>query len=186
MNPKNPAILVERVIAFAKIVYPKHNLENHILPAVRIGADFARQLSADRLIVETALYLHDTGRILFFYKYHEQVGYYLTKALLPLLGYTKEQVHAIACCVKVHSGKGIHPFDTIEAEIVANADAVAQFENFLYMFSIHFATHGRDLEKTKGWLSRKYERSWQTKLTLAVSRDRVMQVYPGIKQALEL
>ena len=175
---------VAGVRSFAQIVYPRHNFVNHILPAVRIGAELADELSAEKIIVESSIYLHDIGRIIFFYRFHERVGYYVSKTILPLLGFTKEQTNAISYCVLVHSGTGAANFETIEAEIVANADAVSQFENFPYMFSIYYCTHGKDIEKTKDWLKRKYERAWQTKLTLEVARNRVIDDYEAIEKIL--
>ena len=147
--------------------------------------EFAEQLSADKVIVETAAYLHDIGRVVFFYRFHEEIGYYVSKIILPLFGFTKEQTNEISYCVLVHSATGTPHFKTIEAEILANADAISQIENFLYMFSIYYCTHGKNIEKTKAWLREKYERAWHQKLTLKIARSRVDHVYAITKKLID-
>lgn len=184
MRYKNSKNAIHRVRALAQIIYPKHNFANHILPVVRIAIELADQLSADKTIVEAAAYLHDTGRLLFLYKFHERVGYQVSKTILPLLGFSKEQTNAISYCVLVHSGTSTTHFKTIEAEIVANADAISQFENFLYVFSIYYCTHGKNIDKTKTWLMGKYENAWHSKLTLEIARDRVNEIYPRIESLI--
>jgi HD superfamily phosphodiesterase len=154
---------------------------NHILPVVRIAGELAEELSADRDIVAAAAYLHDIGRVVFLYRWHAAVGATLARLVLPLLGYTPAQARRVAACIRAHRGA---PFPTLEAEIVANADAAAQLENPLYLLAIHFATHGRDLAATRAWLRAKYARDWQTKLTLPAARRRVEGEYERIKKYL--
>ena len=184
MEYYNNKKLIKRVALFSKLLYPKHNFLNHILPAVKIGKELAKELRADSLIVESASYLHDIGRIIYRYKNHEKRGSLISKVMLPLFGFSQNQVDEICYCILVHDATVSSEFKTLEAEIVANADALSQFENFLYMFSIYYSTHGKDIEKTKDWLKNKYERTWQTKLTLNIAKERVNDEYETIKKYL--
>jgi HD superfamily phosphodiesterase len=169
----------------ARRIYPRHNFENHILPAVRIALDLAGALGANAGIVEPAVYLHDLGRVVFLYRYHAQVGASLARIILAVSGYANIQARAICYCVRVHESKPEAGFQTTEAEIVANADALSQIENFLYMFAIHWATHGRHTERTRRWLKEKLERNLENKVTLEIARARYSADYACLKFLLD-
>lgn len=64
-----------------------------------------------------------------------------------------------------------------------NADAVAQFDQYLYLFAIYYS-HRKNLEKTKRWILKKLERNWNTKLTLPGLRKEIRPIYEKIRKEL--
>jgi HD superfamily phosphodiesterase len=173
-------MLLEKVKRFAKHVYPAHMFRNHILPAVDIAGEFADTLDANKRNTQIAAYLHDIGRVP--HPFHAAVGNYVSRVVLRWCGCPKKDIDEICYCIRVHEGK--KGFNTIEAEIVANADAVSQFENFLYMFSLYYSTHGKDIDKTKRWLKDKYQRDYTDKLTLNIAKERADAAYKGFRDLL--
>jgi hypothetical protein len=93
----------------------------------------------------------------------------------------------IARCVLEHSGPGLSRYSptSLESEIVMNADAVAAFKKYQYLFFIHYSSHGKDSKKTKKWLKEKLERSWETKLTLPGIKEELSSLYEKIKNFLK-
>jgi HD superfamily phosphodiesterase len=177
-------VRIKWVRLIAKILYPSHNYINHILPTVQIANDLSDSLKANKSIVITSAYLHDIGRTFLGYRGHAYKGYIISKIILPFFGYSKSEIHKISYCIRVHDSQDSNDFNSLESKIVANSDAIAQFENWFYLFSIYFSKHGHDILKTKRWLLGKLSRSWETKITLDIAKDRVCKKYIDIKGIL--
>lgn len=154
----------------AKLIYPNHNFKEHILVTVAIARMLALKFGADLATVEVASYLHDIGRVLLGYRDHGRKGSLITKIILLLLGFDQKGQKSISYCVLVHDGNN-GEINNLEAEIVANADALSQIDNFLYLFSIYYSSHGKDTLRVKKWIGEKYYKEMKKKITLPIARS---------------
>lgn len=182
--------LMHKIKKLCKSSYPQHNWGGHLIPVVEAALKLQEEHGGDREIIEAGAYLHDIGRVKFNYLSligigHDLSGYYYSRYKLWLYGAPKEKIERISRCVLTHQGNGISKYspNTLEEEIVMNADAVAQFEQYFYLFAIHYS-HRKSLEGTKKWVLQKLKRDWDTKLTLPNLKGRLQPVYDKIKQEL--
>jgi len=103
------------------------NSWKHINHVVKFAKLFAKNTKADEEIVELAAWLHDWGVIHGFNEGHHIRGSMAAEEILERFSYPARRIVQIKYCVFVHrSSQGIKP-ETIEAECVANADAVSHF-----------------------------------------------------------
>jgi len=174
---------IRQVKKIAKLIYPKHNFREHILVTVKIARMLASRLNADLTTVTIASYLHDIGRVLFGYKFHGLTGSIIARIILLLLGFDRRKRNLISYCILAHD-QNTGKKDTLEAEIVANADALSQIDNFLYLFSIYYSSHGRDTQQTKEWIKEKYNRGLKTKITIPIVREMAYKKLQVINQVL--
>lgn len=172
-----------RIISLCKRSYPAHNYEGHLIPVVDIAMELCKRFNARPEIIEPAAYLHDIGRVRYDYLKnigigHELSGYHYSRLLLRLYGYSREDAALISHAVLSHSGKtGRFPAKNIEDEIIINADGISHIEEYQYLLAIRYASHGRRLKEAKEWTLKKITHSYETKLTLPGSRERVEKIY---------
>ncbi len=160
---------LSRLDKIAKYIYPRHNFKDHILLTVKIAKFLATKLKADLVTVEAAAYLHDVGRVILRYKHHSYTGKIIGDFILFLLGFDKKERDRITYCILVHDCTKGKP-TTLEAEIVSNADALSQIDNFLYLFSVYYSSHGQNTLETKKWIKEKYAKSTNKKITLPIAK----------------
>lgn len=130
----------------------------HMNHVVRLAKDFAKDTGADEEIVVLAAWLHDWGAIQGFYKEHHTKGAIEAKDILYHLNYPIVKIDQITYCIYVHrSSQGIKP-KTIEAECVANADAVAHFLEIPDLLCYKYANGDMTVDKVVVWLKQKLER----------------------------
>jgi putative nucleotidyltransferase with HDIG domain len=180
---------LEKIIRICKFLYPPHNYEGHIKPVADIAMELCEAHGADPSVVEPAAYLHDIGRILFPYLEaagisHAVTGYASSKPILRLCGYSEEETEKIGRAVLTHRSSRAYPPSNLEEEIISNADAMAHFEQYLYLLSIRYSTRAhKNLSESKGWVLNKLAKSY-TKLTLPGAKDRIEEIYTRAKHEL--
>ncbi len=122
----------------------------------------AKELKADAQVVELAAYLHDYAALLDAKndKDHHILGAKEAEAMLSSLGYHLDKTKAVAECVLCHRGSVKLARPTLEAKIVASADAMSHFSCAPDMFYLAYNRHGLETEEGVAWLRGKLERSW--------------------------
>ncbi len=169
--------LLARIRALAHRIHPRHNMEGHILPVVQISLELAQELdTTDISVVEAAAYLHDAGRVRFGCYRHDVTGSIYVDWKLRQYHVPRAAREHIVSCVRTHRGTKEHPPQSIEAEIVANADALSHFECILYEFGIHYS-HTHSVRKTSEWYKTKCEYDLARKLTIPGARTRAIHHY---------
>ena len=168
-----------RIKLFARCVHPSHNYVNHVVPVVHAANTLARIYPCQRDVVEAGAYMHDVGRVLLGGRKHHITGQYITNLVL----YNVDKRTDVSQCVRYHQDARHAP--TKEAEIVANADALAVLLTPLYLWGIHFS-HKKDARHTTRWLMDKYDRDFREKLTLDHAKEIATQQYQHITHLLEV
>ena len=174
----------KKIIEIAEGSYTKDGYKYHILPVVKNALFLAKKLNANLEVVEIASYLHDIGRVIKREQFvkenkHHITGAEETKRILQELGYDEELIKKVEHCILTHRGrKGPNP-ETVEAEIVACADAMAHFDTFLDMFYF-FLKSTNSFEDAVNEIEKKMDRNWNKKLTLPEAKEMVRTKYEAI------
>ena len=108
----------------------------------------------------------------------------ISNIILFLLGFNKRERKRITYCILVHDCTKSKP-TILEAEIVANADALSQIDNFLYLFSIYYSSHGQNSAEAKRWIREKYSRSTNKKITLPIAKKMAQEKLRAIDDVLK-
>ena len=136
----------------------------HFVSMVKYAKKLAGETGADIEIVELAGWLHDIASILGDYENHHISGADYAEKLLMEYGYPKEKIDRIKHCIIAHRGSKDIPRETIEAECIADADAMSHFDNISSLFNLALVTRKLETEEAKKFVKEKLKRSWN-KLT---------------------
>ncbi len=176
--------MIKKIIEIAKKRYTEKDYKYHILPVVKNALVLAKKLNANLEVVEIASYLHDIGRATKSKQFakenvHHITGAEKTKKILKELGYDEEIIKKVEHCVFTHRGrKGPNP-ETLEAKIIACADAMAHFDTFLALFPFS-SKSTNSFENTVNEIEQKMGRNWNKKLTLPEAKEIVRAKYEAI------
>lgn len=162
-------------------VHPAFDQEcwnHHIVLVHKYCLLLAEQLHAKKEVVELAAYLHDYGRVAMPDREHEHhlTGADLAQEILEKEGYDAETIRHVQACIRTHRGSVDLKPDTLEAQIVANADAMAHVDALPWLFKVRYAK-GESPQTATAWLQKKLERNWAKKLTLPEARALVKEKY---------
>lgn len=185
---------MKRLDAIKKICKKGHSEKDydyHILQVVKYALLLAKKLNADLEVVEVAAYLHDIGRAdnrkdfvnnerqFLGDNNHHIVGAKESVSILQDLGYDKKFIKKVEHCVLAHRGRKDPNPETLEAEIIACADAMSHFDTFLHLFSVFLKTTD-SFEEAIIEIEKKMDRNWNKKLTLPESRAMIEDKYNAI------
>ena len=163
--------------------YGAQNSWEHMNHVARLSKSFAGDTGADEEIVELAAWLHDWSAIQGFYEDHHERGSIVAGEILEKLGYPKDKTKHIQRCVFTHrSSKGIKP-ETVEAECVANADAIAHFLEIPDLLCSKHSDGGMTIKEVVDWLKAKLKRDLG-KITLDVAKEMVAPYHEATKLIL--
>lgn len=134
----------------------------HIVPVVAHSKILGKKLKADLEVLELAALFHDYACLLDFelYKDHHIHSANLAEKKLEKLNFPKEKIQHVKDCVFSHRGSVRFKQKTIEAKILASADAMAHITELPDMFYLAYGIHKYQPFEGAQWLKRKLERSW--------------------------
>jgi uncharacterized protein len=137
----------------------------HFVSTVRYARQLAREAGANEEIVAIAAWLHDIGSIMGDYENHHTSGAEIAERFLAGQGYPKDKTEAVKHCIIAHRGSKDIPRKTVEAECIANADAMSHFDNIGSLFNLALVTRKLETEEAVKFVRGKLDRSYK-KLTL--------------------
>ena len=157
---------------------------HHISSVVKNSKMLARKLGADEEIVELAALLHDYASVLNndLYPEHHIHSTKLAEEILRRYNYPEERIEMVKHCIYAHRGSKDIPRETIEAEIVASADAMAHFDNVSSLLHLAFVSLGMGIDEGTKYVLGKLERDWRKMMPEA--REILKEKYEAIKVAL--
>lgn len=184
---KMPRKIVEEIkklvrkTCFAKTNFFGPNAWCHISSVVKYSKLLAKRLGADREIVELAAWLHDYASILKkeWYLDHHIHGTRLAENVLKKFNYPKNKVEKVKHCIFAHRASKKIPRKTLEAKILASADAMAHFDRVDTLLYLTFVTYKMDLDQGERWVLDKLARSW--KKLLPEGKAIIKEKYQAIK-----
>jgi uncharacterized protein len=156
----------------------------HTVSVVKYAKTLAEKIGADVEIVEIASYLHDYASIkdASLTPEHHIHGAEEAEKILSSFDYPQERIEKVKHCIYAHRGSQKIPRETVEADCVANADAMAHFDAVPNLFHLAFVKYGMNIEEGTEWVKAKLERSWN-KLTQE-AKVLVKCDYEAIKKVL--
>jgi HD superfamily phosphodiesterase len=158
----------------------------HLLPVVEYAEKLAEICDVNKEVVELSAWLHDSGRIKFGARNHELTGAGEAEKILRQFGYPDEIIEQVEHCILAHRGSGSIQPQTMEAKVVAAADALAHFDMFLPMLTaMGKREKGKDDKIIYGWIYEKMERDWNKKILIPEAMKIAEEKYKAIKLVLD-
>lgn len=135
----------------------------HILPVAEHALNLGKKLKADLEILELASLLHDYAGLKHYkyYKKHHIYGAKFAGEILKDLAYPKQKILQVQECILCHRGSVPLAKRTIEAKILASADAMAHITEIADIFFLAYGVHGLETYEGCQWIKRKLSRSWE-------------------------
>jgi uncharacterized protein len=155
----------------------------HFAQVAKYSGQLADKLGADKEVVLISAWLHDIGSIIKGRENHHITGPEIAWEKLEELGYPSEKIELVKKCILSHRGSQDNNRETIEEKIVADADAMSNFDNIPGIFKAAFVYEG--LEQGEGGRSvmQKLDNKWN-KLHFEDSKDIIKPKYEAIKLLL--
>jgi len=174
--------MLKKIRKLAKEEYEEYDWKYHITPVVKYSLKLAEIYKADKKIVEIAALLHDIARAKYGGKDHDVRGETEAEKILNSLGAPEDLIKSVKHCIRAHRAKDMMP-ETIEAQIIANADAVSHFDIIPLWF--YYRSKEMDFEASFKWVEDKIRRDYEVKITLPEARKMVEGKYKAILVVLE-
>lgn len=157
----------------------------HVLPVVKYSKLLSKKLNSDEEIVEIAAYLHDYGS---YYKKgwnkdHHIHSTRLAEEILKKMGYPDERIEKVKHCIFCHRASVKIPRESIEADIVASADAMAHIEKYKELLIFYSKYEELDIDVAKKKVLEKLEKGW--KKMMPESREMMKEKYEKIISKLK-
>ncbi len=148
----------------------------HFIPMVDCAEKLLDELGGDREVVLIAAWLHDIGSIIYGREDHHITGSKIAEERLKELHYPIEKIELVKKCILNHRGSRQEERTSIEERIVAEADAMSNFDNLPGIFKAAFVYEGKNQGEAKECARKKLERKWSN-LHFDKSREIVKSKY---------
>ena len=156
----------------------------HVESVVKYSESLAKKLGADIEVCVLAAWLHDIAKIDKGPKGRHHVrGAEEAERILKNFKYSDDVISKVKHCVLCHSSDDSFVPVSLEAKIVASADALAHFDNFLLLVHHYFVSKNLSLVECKEKLLKKYDKSWN-KLLLPEAREIAKSKFDSINEVL--
>lgn len=135
---------------------------DHIKIVVNNCIKLSNQYGADREIVVLAALLHDVAAVTKeeYKEEHHIYGAEIAEELLKTLNYPKEKIDIIKKCILNHRGSVLKEKTTNEEVCLADADAMAHFDNIPSLFSLVYKERKMSIEDGKIFVKDKLNKSY--------------------------
>jgi len=136
---------------------------HHIISVVKYAKLLAKKLNADEEIVEIAALLHDYASVSNkdWYPEHHKHRARLAEEILKKFNYPEDKIEKIKHCILSHRASQNIKRETVEAEILFDADHMSHFDNIGSLLYLAFLKHKLDIDEGTKWVLDKLGRSWE-------------------------
>ena len=151
--------------------YGYEPFEFHFIPVVNYAKILSEKLNLSeeqKEIVEISAWLHDVGSIVVGRKEHHIIGGEIAEKKLKELNYPQEKIEKVKKCILNHRGSIDNKRESIEEQIVSDADAMSNFDNLSGIFKAAFIFEGHNQASAKIAVREKLERKWKKLSPIAV------------------
>ena len=157
--------------------------EEHIKYVVKNAKELAIKYNADQEIVELGALLHDIAVVSNIgpQQEHHINGSIIAEELLNKYNYPKDRIERVKQCVLNHSASKELQRNTIEEEIIADADAMAHFDKIPGLFFVAYKRRNLDIKDASNWVKTKLENDYnklsdRAKLELKSRYENIIKV----------
>lgn len=148
-----------QVIIYKLLDEKKSSKKEHIELVVKYSKILSKKLKADEEICVISAWLHDISKINGEDKGHHITGEKVAEEILLKLNYPKNKIEKVKHCILTHSSDENYKPKTLEAKIVASADAMSHFYNLKGLFYAAYGKRGLRSKEGKDWVLKKLEKS---------------------------
>lgn len=158
----NIAEIVEAACAKETNIFGYGIWTHHITQVAKNGRRLAKMFGADPEIVETAALLHDYASVkdASLYEDHHVHGPVEAERILNRFNYPQDSIEAVKHCIATHRGSVPRHKRSVEAECLANADAMSHIEQVPALLYLAFVQHRMGIDEGTKWVRAKLARSW--------------------------
>jgi uncharacterized protein len=121
----------------------------HFTQVASYAGELAKNLGGDKEIILISAWLHDIGSIMSGREDHHITGAEIAEKKLRELNYPSEKIKLVKKCILNHRGSQQSKRDSIEEKIVAEADAMSNFDNIPGIFKAAFIYEKKSQEEAK-------------------------------------
>lgn len=157
--------------------------DTHVKYVVDYALELANRLQCEREIVEISALLHDISRLDGSNENHHVDSAKYAEKILKKNGYDKTKIDKVIHCILTHRGGSSLPRNTLEANCLASADAMAHFRNISDMFYFVYHDLGVSSDMGKEMIKEKLEKSYNK--ILPEAKDIVEEKYLAAMRILE-
>jgi uncharacterized protein len=151
----------------------------HFIPTVKYALELADELGADREVVEISAWLHDIGSVINGREDHHLTGMQIAEEKLKELDYPLEKIEMVKRCILNHRGSQKNNPTSIEEKIIADADALSNFDNIPGIFKAAFMYENLNQLEAKEAVRKKLENKWN-QLNFENSKDIIRPKYEAL------
>lgn len=139
---------------------------------------------ADRDIVGLGVWFHDIGRLRGKDEGHDVYGAEEAKRLLGESGYPPDKIEMVYEVCRSHRCKDVKP-ESLEAKILATADAMSHFTHSFYFRLLQFYKDEKSFEEIREIVRNKLDRDYNDKIAFDEGREEVRAQYEAMKLVLQ-
>jgi uncharacterized protein len=133
----------------------------HFVPMAGYAKKLAKKFDADEEIVIIAVWLHDIGAIMVARKDHHLTGAKIARQKLEEFDYPKEKIDKVVKCILNHRGSVPRKRNSIEEQILAEADALSAFDDITNLFNCAFVWEHLSRPEAKESVRTKLKNKWK-------------------------
>lgn len=133
---------------------------DHLNHVYNYASSLANKYSADLEIVLLAALLHDIGSIMCGRENHHITGAEIAEKKLKELGYAENKIQLIKNCILNHRGSVGGVKSSVEEQIIADADAMACFDNIDGLFIAALVYEKKNRIDSRSSILNKLKNSW--------------------------
>lgn len=148
----------------------------HFVPMAKYAEELAEELGGDKEIIMIAAWLHDIGSILYGREDHHITGAKIAEEKLMKLRYPVEKIEIVKKCILHHRGSMQNDRNSIEEQIIAEADVMSNFDNISGIFKAAFVYENMTQDEAKDSVKQKLERKYN-QLHFEKSKDIIRPKY---------
>ena len=155
----------------------------HFIPTVKYAEKLSEKLGGDKEIIIIASWLHDIGAIIYGRTDHHITGAKIAEKKLNELGYPIEKIELVKKCILNHRGSQKNNAESIEEQIVAEADILSNFDNIGGIFKAALVYEGKTQGEANDSVREKLENKWK-QLHFESSKKIIRPKYEAMKVLL--
>lgn len=134
---------------------------SHFIPMVNYAEKLADELGGDKEVILIAAWLHDIGSIIHGRADHHITGAKIAEEKLKEFQYPDEKIELVKKCILNHRGSQQNERNSIEEQIIAEADVISNFDNIAGIFKAAFVYENKTQDEAKNSVREKLERKWK-------------------------
>ena len=132
----------------------------HFVPMVNYAGNLADVLGGDKEVILIAAWLHDIGSIMHGREDHHITGAQIAEEKLKSMNYPEDKIELVKKCILNHRGSQQREQESIEEQIIAEADVMSAFENLSGLFKAALVYENLGQDEAKKSVLQKLERKW--------------------------